>query len=254
MPDDDLKNLEKETEATAAQVAPAPEAKLKPPVARRIAMEMMVVSNGDDDPIITIQQAQRGFYRTIWIDDFGYWSIQYYLQKFYEFLQEDSASDILIMVNSYGGAVGALLSLLDAIKASPVDVRTCAIGPAMSCGAILLSAGTKGKRYCIPHSTVMIHQISGVVWGNISDVENDVEEMRRINEIAMTILAENCGMTFKELMQIFEAAPNGKREFYFDAAGAKQFGLIDEVTEKLFDIIPQKAKKETATEVNSDGQ
>jgi ATP-dependent Clp protease protease subunit len=103
------------------------------------------------------------------------------------------------------------------------DIHTLCVGAAASMGCFLLAAGTKGKRYSLPHSRIMMHQVSGSASGNISDVEITLEEMHTVNEILMGILAENTGMSLKEIKDHYN------RDKWMSAEVAKDLGIIDKV-------------------------
>lgn len=142
------------------------------------------------------------------------------------FLQmQDPKKDIHIYINSPGGSVTAGLAIYDTMQFLTCDVNTYCIGICASMGSVLLTAGTKGKRFALPNSHVMIHQVSGGAQGTAADVERTVEFMyslkRRLNEI----LAHHCGKTPKEL----ETASD--RDNYMSAEESVAFGLVDKVLE-----------------------
>jgi ATP-dependent Clp endopeptidase proteolytic subunit ClpP len=100
---------------------------------------------------------------------------------------------IPIVIDSYGGYVDSLISMMDIIESSSVPVATIATGKAMSCGSILLSCGKDGMRYIAPSARVMIHHVSRATWGKVPDMKVDVEESERIQELIFSKMAKNCG-------------------------------------------------------------
>lgn len=140
------------------------------------------------------------------------------------FLQmEDPKKDINIYINSPGGSVTAGLAIYDTMQFVTCDVNTYCLGMAASMGAVLLSAGTKGKRYALPNSDIMIHQVSGGAQGTASDVERTVEFMFRLKKRLIKILADHTGKT-EEQVKI-----DSDRDYYMTAAEAKEYGLVDQV-------------------------
>ena len=112
---------------------------------------------------------------------------------------ENPDKDISIYINSPGGSVTAGLAIYDTIKYVKCDVQVICIGQAASMGAVLLSAGTKGKRYCLPSSTIMIHQPTGGAEGQSSDILIQSKELNRLNKLLIKYLAENTGKTEKQI-------------------------------------------------------
>jgi ATP-dependent Clp protease protease subunit len=140
------------------------------------------------------------------------------------FLQmEDGKKDINIYINSPGGSVTAGLAIYDTMKFLTCDVNTYCIGMAASMGAVLLAAGTKGKRYALPNSDIMIHQVSGGAQGTASDVERTVEFMYKLKKRLTKILADSCGKTEEQVKY------DSDRDYYMTADEAKAYGLVDEV-------------------------
>lgn len=190
-------------------------------------------------PVLKEEKEPKKMPRTIWVRDFYLGAAQAFIEDLWRFYDEDPAAPVLVMVASYGGPVDGLLPMIAAIEQAPMEIRTCCIGAAMSAGAVLLSSGAKGQRYILKYSRVMIHEVSGFSFGNISDIENEVEEARRMNELVMGILAENCGVSLDDLISELRGE-DGAREHYFDPAGAVAFGMADKVIEstELFSIVP----------------
>jgi ATP-dependent Clp protease protease subunit len=140
------------------------------------------------------------------------------------FLQMDDAKkDISIYVNSPGGSVTAGLAIYDTMQFLTCDVNTYCIGMAASMGAVLLAAGTKGKRFALPNSDIMIHQVSGGAQGTASDVERTVEFMFKLKKRLIRILAHHTNKP-EEVVKL-----DSDRDYYMSAEEACAYGLVDEV-------------------------
>ncbi|HEY8376819.1 MAG TPA: ATP-dependent Clp endopeptidase proteolytic subunit ClpP [Nannocystis sp.] len=136
---------------------------------------------------------------------------------------EDPEKDITMYINSPGGVVTAGLAIYDTMQHVRCDVATYCIGQAASMGAVLLAGGTRGKRYALPNARIMIHQPSGGVQGQATDIEIQALEIRRLKAILNTILAEHCSKTVDDILRDTE------RDKFMDPQMAKSYGLIDEV-------------------------
>lgn len=142
------------------------------------------------------------------------------------FLQmQDPKKDIHIYINSPGGSVTAGLAMYDTMQFLTCDVNTYCIGICASMGAVLLTAGTKGKRFCLPNSHVMIHQVSGGAQGTASDVERTVKFMYGLKGRLNKILAHHTGKTQKQVEK------DADRDNYMSAEEAVKYGLVDKVLE-----------------------
>lgn len=140
------------------------------------------------------------------------------------FLQsEDAKKDIFFYINSPGGSVYDALAIYDTMQYVTNDIQTVGIGVQASAAAILLSSGTKGKRFLLPHSTVMIHQPSSGTRGKVTDQEIDLKESLRVKRLIEEIMAHNTGQTAEKIHTDME------RDFWMTADEAKKYGLIDEV-------------------------
>ena len=136
------------------------------------------------------------------------------------FLQmEDSKRDINLYINSPGGSVTAGLAIYDTMQYVTCDVATYCVGVAASMGAILLTAGTKGKRYALPNSDIMIHQVSGGAQGTASDVERTVEYMYKLKKRLISILAHHTGKTVEQIQT------DSDRDYWITSQQAKEYGL-----------------------------
>lgn len=153
------------------------------------------------------------------------------------FLQmQDPKKDIHVYINSPGGSVTAGLAMYDTMQFLTCDVNTYCIGICASMGSVLLTAGTKGKRFCLPNSHVMIHQVSGGAQGTASDVERTVEFMYGLKGRLNNILAKHTGKTPEQLEK------DADRDNYMSAEQAVEYGLVDKVLE-INNTDDSKAKK-----------
>ena len=131
--------------------------------------------------------------------------------------------DINLYINSPGGAVDDTLAMIDTMQFISSDVATYCIGKAMSGGALTLAAGTKGKRYALPHSKVMIHQPYGGIYGQTTDVKIQAEEIIKTKDELNQMLADMTGQPIEQI------AEDSERDKFFSADEAKAYGLVDEV-------------------------
>lgn len=140
------------------------------------------------------------------------------------FLQsEDATKDIHVYVNSPGGSVTAGLGIYDTMQFVKPDVRTYCMGQAASMGSLLLTAGTKGKRFALPNARIMIHQPWGGAQGTASDIHIQAKEILRMKEELTKILAFHTGQTFEKVERDCD------RDYFMSAQEAKEYGLVDEV-------------------------
>ena len=143
------------------------------------------------------------------------------------FLESDNPDkDIHLYINSPGGVVSAGLSIYDTMQFVKPDVSTTCIGQAASMGAVLLTAGCKGKRYCLPHSRVMVHQPLGGFQGQASDIEIHAREILSIRERLNGLLADHTGQSIDKISH------DTDRDFFMSAEEAVAYGLVDEVLKK----------------------
>ncbi len=139
---------------------------------------------------------------------------------------ENRTQEIHFYINSPGGSVTATLAIYDTMQFLECPISTYCVGTAASGAAILLTGGTKGKRYALPHSRIMMHQPWGQIGGQASDVDIAMKEMLRMKEELNKIIAKHTGKP----LEVIEAET--ERDHYFTAEEAKAFGIIDEVLEK----------------------
>ena len=136
---------------------------------------------------------------------------------------EDSTKDISLYINSPGGSVTAGMAIYDTMNYIKCDVSTICIGMAASMGAFLLSGGAKGKRYALPNAEIMIHQPLGGMQGQATEMKIAYEHMAKTKEKLISIMAENCGRPYDEVLADCE------RDNWKSAEEALQYGLIDKV-------------------------
>jgi ATP-dependent Clp protease protease subunit len=147
------------------------------------------------------------------------------------FLQmENKSQDINVYVNSRGGYVSAGLAIYDTMQFVHCDVATYCIGQASSMAALLLAAGTKGKRYALPNSRVMIHQPAGGAQGTAADIKIQAEEIISLKKRMNALFAKHTGQPLEKV------ARDSDRDYFMSAEEAKKYGLVDEVVESLKEV------------------
>lgn len=143
------------------------------------------------------------------------------------FLQsEDATKDIWMYINSPGGVIYAGLAIYDTMQWVRPEVATVCVGMAMSMGAVLLASGEKGKRYCLPNSTVLIHQPLGGAEGQATDIEITAREMLRLRGSIYEILSNHTGQPLERILH------DADRNYYLTAKQSIEYGLIDEILSK----------------------
>lgn len=133
----------------------------------------------------------------------------------------DNGKEIQLIINSPGGYVTSGMAMYDIIKSVKSPVSTVCSGLAASMGSLLLSAGTKGRRFIYNHGRVMIHQPSGGAQGQASNIEIQAQEIIKIKELSARILAENCGQDYDKVMKDFN------RDYWMDAQESLDYGIVD---------------------------
>ena len=136
---------------------------------------------------------------------------------------EDPEKDIALYINSPGGSITALFAIFDTMEYIRNDVSTICMGQAASASAVLLAAGTPGKRFALPHSRILLHQPSGGAEGQSVDIEIQAREILRMRDLLNEILADKTGQTVDRI------STDTDRDFILDAEGAKDYGIIDEI-------------------------
>jgi len=144
------------------------------------------------------------------------------------FLQnEDPGKDIHVYINSPGGSVTSGLAIYDTMQFVKPDVNTYCVGQAASMGAVLLSAGKKGKRYALPHARIMLHQPWGGMQGSASDITIHAKEIIRIKEGLEQILVDHTGQPLSQIKK------DTDRDFFMSAQEAKEYGVVDDVMSNI---------------------
>jgi len=136
---------------------------------------------------------------------------------------EDPDKDVNLYINSPGGSVTSGLAIYDTMQYVRPDVSTICIGQASSMAAVLMAAGAKGKRFALPYSRFLLHQLTAGVHGQASDIDRQAQEIVRIGDIIDEVLAKHTGQTLETIRK------DSDRDFYMGAEEAKEYGLIDEV-------------------------
>ena len=137
--------------------------------------------------------------------------------------REDPDKDINIYINSPGGVISAGLAIYDTMQLLRCDLATICVGECASMATVLLAAGTKGKRYALPHSTIHIHQARGGATGQAADIEIHAKEVLRRNQVVKEILARHTGRSIEDITR------DTDRDFFMDAERAKDYGIVDEI-------------------------
>ncbi len=136
---------------------------------------------------------------------------------------EDPKKDINLYINSPGGQISSGLAILDTMQFLPCEITTYCIGQAVSMAALLLSSGTKGKRFALPNSRIMLHQPLGGIGGTSEDIALQAKEILVLKQIIAKIMAEKTGKSIETILK------DSERDFYMNAEEAKEYGLIDQV-------------------------
>lgn len=144
--------------------------------------------------------------------------------------REDPEKEISMYINSPGGEIYPGLAIYDTMQLLRAPVSTVAVGWTASMGTVLLSAGTKGQRYALPHATVHMHPAGGGARGYAPDVEIQVRELMRVQELLKELLAKHTGQTVERITKDFE------RDYFMTAAQAKEYGLVDDVLGNAKDV------------------
>ncbi|GAA4607749.1 ATP-dependent Clp protease protease subunit [Actinoplanes octamycinicus] len=145
---------------------------------------------------------------------------------------EDPQSTIRLYINSPGGSVTAGLAIFDTMRLIPNDVSTLALGLAGSMGQFLLTAGTPGKRFALPHAQVLMHQGSAGFGGTAADVEIYANQLERIGRTLLRLTAEHTGQSYDTVER------DSRRDRWFTAEEAQEYGLIDHIIESVDDVRP----------------
>ncbi len=147
---------------------------------------------------------------------------------------EDSRADISFWINSPGGSVPAMLTIMDVMRLIPNDVSTLALGLACSAGQFLLTAGTRGKRYALRHSRILMHQGSAGIGGTAVDIELQADDLRQTVETVLRLIAENTGQPIERVRA------DSDRDRWYSAEQALEYGFIDGILDTLDSVRPQR--------------
>jgi ATP-dependent Clp protease protease subunit len=145
---------------------------------------------------------------------------------------DDPRRDIRFWINSPGGSVPAMLAIMDVMRAIPNDVATIAVGWAASAGQFLLTAGTPGKRFALPHARILMHQGSAGIGGTAVDIELQAEDLRYTRDTVLGITAELTGQPIERIAQ------DSLRDRWFTAEQAVDYGFIDRVAHDMEELMP----------------
>lgn len=149
---------------------------------------------------------------------------------------EDPAADIRLFVNSPGGSVPGMMAIRDCMRAIPNDVSTVNIGMAYSAGQFLLSSGTKGKRYAMPHSKVLLHQGSAGIGGTAMDIAIQADGLRRTRDTVLALIAADTGQPVERVEE------DSRRDRWFDAQEALAYGFVDAIVERVEEVLPSRRR------------
>lgn len=139
---------------------------------------------------------------------------------------EDEKKDIKLYINSVGGSVTAAMAIYDTMQYVKPNVSTICVGLAASAAAILLAAGEKGKRFVLPNSEILIHQVMGGVEGQATEIEISAKHILKVKEKLNKILAKHTGQSLEKIEK------DTDRDFFMDAEEAKKYGIIDEIIKR----------------------
>ena len=145
---------------------------------------------------------------------------------------EDPRRDISLYINSPGGSVSAGLAIYDTMRLVPNDVSTLAMGLAASMGQFLLSAGSRGKRYALPHSRVLMHQGSAGIGGSAVDIEIQADDLRHTRDVVLGLIAEDTGQDVATIEH------DSRRDRWFTAEEAREYGFVDEILTDVSAVTP----------------
>jgi ATP-dependent Clp protease, protease subunit len=149
---------------------------------------------------------------------------------------EDADADIALWINSPGGSVPSMLAIRDVMRLIPCDIATLALGIACSAGQFLLSAGTKGKRFALPHARVLMHQGSAGIGGSAVEVELQANDLRYTRDTVLGIIAEDTGQPVE---RVFE---DSRHDHWYSAAEARDYGFVDAVVDSFSQVMPSKKR------------
>jgi ATP-dependent Clp protease protease subunit len=156
---------------------------------------------------------------------------------------DDPRRDIRFWINSPGGSVAAMLAIADVMRSIPNDVSTIAVGIAASAGQFLLSAGTKGKRFALPHARILMHQGSAGIGGTAVDIELQADDLRYTRDTVLGLVSEFTGQPVERL------AEDSLRDRWYTAPEAVDYGFIDRVADGFDEMFPRGVRPQTGLRV-----
>jgi len=156
--------------------------------------------------------------------------------QFLTLADEDPDTDVALWINSPGGSVPSMLAIRDIMRLIPCDVSTLAFGIACSAGQFLLSAGTKGKRFALPHARILMHQGSSGIGGSAVEVELQAADLRKTVDTVLGLIAEDTG---RPVDQIFE---DSRHDHWYSATEARDYGFVDGIAETFGQLMPSKKR------------
>ena len=149
---------------------------------------------------------------------------------------ENPHEDIRLLINSPGGSVPGMLAIRDCMRTIPNDVVTVNLGMAYSAGQFLLSAGTRGKRYCMPHGKVLLHQGSGGIGGTAMDIAIQADDLRHTRDTVLGLIAADTGQPVAQVER------DSRRDRWYTAEEAHEYGFVDKVVTSLEDLLPDRRR------------
>ena len=159
---------------------------------------------------------------------------------------EDPAAGVALWINSPGGSVPSMLAIRDVMRLVPCDVSTLALGLACSAGQFLLSAGTKGKRFALPHARILMHRGSAGIGGSAVDIEVQADDLRHTVDTVLGLIAEDTGQPVE---RVFD---DSLHDHWYTAAEAREYGFIDEIVTSFGQVMPGRKHRVGLTGVMSD--
>jgi ATP-dependent Clp protease protease subunit len=170
----------------------------------------------------------------VWVEKFNDEGLQHFYKKFMQLEADDTVKVIPVIISSYGGYTYIALAMRDIIKTSSKPVATAALGKAMSSGAILLAAGTRGLRFASPDSYMLIHEVSSGFQGKTTDIQTEAQHTIELNKKILQNLAADTGKTVRAINAQINKLKNS--DWLLTAAQAKSWGLIDHIgVPRLYD-------------------
>jgi ATP-dependent Clp protease protease subunit len=147
---------------------------------------------------------------------------------------DDPRTDISLWINSPGGSVPAMLAIMDTIRLIPNDVSTLAMGLACSAGQFLLTVGTNGKRFALPHARILMHQGSAGIGGNAVDIELQADDLRHTRDTVLALIAEHTGQSLATIHE------DSQRDRWYSAEQARDYGFVDGILDSFEGIRPRR--------------